>query len=141
MKIVLGPRLSRLLSDARRAAQKINNLRGPGIDNRGDTLSINFPPPPPPVSIGDDGSPSPFVYLTQTGGAQGDASNPATWEYDVEMQDGTVFAAADVTVAFQRPNGRRTSGLIGMGYSPDGDTFILQWADEVPFTYACPSPP
>lgn len=100
-------------------------------DDTGEQLSV--------IRLGGGGSSGDIdVFTTQNGGTNGDPTTPASYAYDCEdMKSGTVYTA--IAANFQRPNGRMLPALIGRGRLVDGG-FILDWADEVPYTQACTPP-
>jgi hypothetical protein len=78
------------------------------------------------------------VFTTQVGGSNGSPTTQASYTYDCEdVKSGTVYSA--VAANFQRPNGRMLPALIGQGRVVAG-VFVLDRADEVPYTQSCTPP-
>jgi hypothetical protein len=97
--------------------------------------------PARPIYIGDTPRVCCFpVTLAQyTGGtsADGTATTPPTWTYNVTDALTGATIGTNITPKQNRPNGKTKKAAIGMCYYDTSATLILQWCDEVDNTNTC----
>jgi hypothetical protein len=100
------------------------------------------------VRLGKRAVPQLFpVDLAQTGGDQGDESNPATWTYDVTVPaTGDTLASGVDPVAsphkWQRPSvGQMIAATFGYAHWNEDDELVLGWINEMVDQEACDDTP
>ncbi|HTV48052.1 MAG TPA: hypothetical protein VMG59_06370 [Phycisphaerae bacterium] len=74
--------------------------------------------------------------LTQTGGADGTATTPASWTYTAASLSGGVTFGTAMSLNAQRPNGSTKPAVSGLVVFKSS-AWVLWWCDEVPNTTAC----
>ncbi len=131
-------------ADIARAERKINNLRGPGITNKPDSLTIAIPPAVQQVQAGS-GSVTLFpVRLDTDGGVSGtNGTTPCTFTYSVLRFSAAIpgYVSADILGSHITLTGYG-NGLRGLNLELaaatwgwafyDGGTVVLLFADERP---------
>lgn len=96
--------------------------------------------PPRQQGIWLSGSPRLIpVSLSQSGGADGTSTTPASWTYnarDASTADNVIGSGA-LTVAMNRPNGKTNKATHGTVRNKADGTWEIWWCDEVPTTSPC----
>lgn len=128
------------IAEWERIRRKVDTLRGDGVTNTRDAISICNP-----VRKPTDGQRSPGiaglfpVKVQKDGGSDGSASTAASWTYTVRDLGGNTLGTT-IAVVCPRPNGKMTyqSGSSGYGLAfYDGGTLKLWSAGETETTGAC----
>lgn len=135
-QFILNEDTSRLLEETIR---KVQTLKGDGVKNTSQGITISWPPKKPKDRPGDSNNLFP-VLVEKDGGSDGSASAAATWTYTIRDIGGTTTIATAKGQTRPRPYGMMTyqSGSNGYGIAFRSGTNTLLWdAGEVPTIVSC----